>query len=437
MGEAWSDWYAMDLLVATGQENDTAADGEVRVGKALTAGGTIRTQPMDCAVGSTDPACPGTPGAGPGGYTYGDFGRVVGQPQVHSDGEIWSQTLWDLRTKIGVRLARSLVTRAMELSPANPSYLDMRNSILQADLVVNEGKKQKAIWKVFASRGMGFFAGAADGDDSAPVEDFSMPPPAGTPRGSLTGVVTDTDSGAPVTGATVAFGGHNSGFAGDLAAVTGPTGRYTITGVIPGTYPKVFARGAGYDPVTQTVSIASRPNTLNWSLRRDWAALGGGSAVVDFNGEDFTEAGCGPSSLFDQSQGLGWSTDAVFGAGGAMDPRFAVVRLPVAVNVAEISVNPSNNCGDGGSASTGDFRVETSPDGTTWTVASTGRFGIANRNRMNSVPLAAGSTAGVRFVRYTMLSTQLAEAGGTCPGPFSGCSFVDSVEVAVYGLPTP
>ena len=54
----------------------------------------------------------------------------------------------------------------------------MRNSILQADLVVNGGKNQTKIWQVFAARGMGWFAGSVDGDDTTPVEDFSMPPTA-------------------------------------------------------------------------------------------------------------------------------------------------------------------------------------------------------------------------------------------------------------------
>ena len=38
-----------------------------------------------------------------GGYTYGDFPDVIGQPEVHASGEIWSQTLWDLRTRLGDR----------------------------------------------------------------------------------------------------------------------------------------------------------------------------------------------------------------------------------------------------------------------------------------------------------------------------------------------
>jgi len=216
MGEAWSDWYAMDYLVSKGLEQDTGAAGELIVGKYVSAGQyLIRTQPVDCAVGVKSAACPGTPTAGPGGYTYGDFGRIIGRPEVHADGEIWAQTLWDLRAAIGSKKAESLVTRAMELSPANPSFLDERNSILQADLVVNGGKLQKKIWSVFAARGMGFFAGATDGDDAQPVEEFSMPPSANTPRGTLTGTVTDSETGAPVPGVVVGFGGHASGFAGD------------------------------------------------------------------------------------------------------------------------------------------------------------------------------------------------------------------------------
>jgi extracellular elastinolytic metalloproteinase len=321
------------------------------------------------------------------------------------------------------------------LSPANPSFLDERNSILQADLVVNGGKLQSKIWQVFAHRGMGYFAGAVDGDDTQPVEDFSLPPAANTPRGTVQGKVTNQDSGAPVAGATVGFGGHASGFAGDYAATTAADGTYSITGIIPGTYPKVFARGPGYDTQSVTLTVPSRVITRNWALRRDWAATGGGARIDDFNGVDFTADGCGPVQLIDQSQGSGWVSDvAPAGGGAAVQPRYVVVALPAAVAVTQIAINPTAACGVGASASTGDYSVETSPDGVTWTAAAAGHFGIANRNQMNPVPLAAGSTAGVRYVRYTMRGTQLAEAGGTCPGAFGACTYVSSTELAVYGV---
>jgi len=436
MGEAWSDWYAFDYLVNQNLVKDTATVGDVRVGNYVGAGqDLIRTQPLDCTVGTTSTLCPGTPGAGTGGYTYGDFGRIIGRPEVHADGEIWGETLWDLRKKLGTKLTESLVTRAMELSPANPSYLDMRNSILQADLVVDNGKKQTQIWQTFAARGMGWFAGAIDGDDAVPAEDFSTPPAANTPRGSLTGRVADVDSGRPVAGATVAFGGHNSGFADSYAAVTDASGVYTIPNIIPGTYPKVFARAAGFDPVSGTVSIPSHAVAVNFNIRRDWAASAGGGSIVDFNGADFTEFGCGPGAMIDQSQGSGWGSDAVLTGTTptSIESRFVTIALPVGVNISQLQINPTGTCGDGGSASAGDFRVETSTNGTSWTVAASGHFGVANRSRMNTVPLAAGSAAGVKFVRYTILGTQVLDSGGTCPGAFSGCQFVDSVELAVYG----
>ena len=437
MGEAWSDWYAMDYLVNEGLNKDTKADGELQVGKYVAGGGPFRSEDLDCSVGSTSAACPGTAGAGPGGYTYGDFGKISAGPEVHADGEIWAQTLWDLRKAIGSKKAESLVTRAMELSPDDPSFLDERNSILQADLVVNGGKLQKTIWKVFAHRGMGFFAGAVDAADTAPVEDFSMPPAANTPRGSLTGKVTDSATNVAVTGATVEFGGHASGFADNWTATTAADGSYTITGIIPGTYPKVNASGAGYDRVTQTVSIGSRVNTLNWSLRRDWAAASGGGTIVDFDEPDYTAFGCGPINLIDQSQGAGWGSDAVLTGGPgttAVEPKHVTIKLPAAVTVSQLTINPSATCGDSGSASTGDFTVETSTNGTTWTPAATGHFTPTQRT-VNTVPLAAGSTANVQYVRYTMRSTQVADLGGTCPGAFSGCSFMDSTELAVYGTP--
>ena len=197
MGEAWSDWYAMDFLNNQGLQRNTDAPGEVRIGEYVGHGlDLIRTQPLDCPVGSTSSRCHGTPGAGPGGYTYGDFGRIIGRPEVHADGEIWGETLWQLRGVLGSKLTESLVTRAMELSPANPSFLDERNAILQADKATARGAHQDAIWKVFAKRGMGYFAGSIDGDDTAPVEDFSLPPAAGTPTGFLTGRVRDIDTAA-------------------------------------------------------------------------------------------------------------------------------------------------------------------------------------------------------------------------------------------------
>jgi len=433
MGEAWSDWYAFDYLTAQGVQKDTSASGEVLVGRYVGQNqNLIRTQPLDCAIGADATVCPGTPGTGPGGYTYGDYGKVFGFPEPHADGEIWGETLWDLRGTVGSKLAESLVTRAMELSPANPSFLDMRNSILVADQVVNHGRNQAKIWKVFAARGMGWFAATADGSDVTPIEDFALPPAPNAPLATVKGTVSDTGTGAPLAGATVTFPGHDSGFGGSYTAVSDSAGHYTIRNVLPGTYPEVNASAPGYEPQIRNLPVRRGPNDVDWGLRRDWAASSGGGKVTEFNGDDWGFIGCGPGAAIDTSQDTGWSTDAIF-AGTGIEPRYMIVQLPAAVNVSTIAINPTGNCGDDASASTGDYRLETSTDGTTWTTASEGHFGVANRDKMNDLTLAGGSSTGVRYLRYTMLGNQVAEEGITCPDNYAGCYYVDTVEIGVYG----
>jgi hypothetical protein len=181
------------------------------------------------------------------------------------------------------------------------------------------------------------------------------------------------------------------------------------------------------------MSISSdRATTVDFALRRDWAALGGGGEVVDFNGPDFSAFGCGPRQVIDQSLGVGWNSTSDFVAGVAT-PKFVVIKLPVPVDVTEIAVDPTANCGDGGSASTGQFQLETSADGTTYTVAATGTFGPANRLQLNSVPLAAGTTQGVQYLRWTSITPQIPGGFPSCPG-FAGCTFMDTTEIEVYGL---
>jgi extracellular elastinolytic metalloproteinase len=78
--EASADWYAEDFLNAQGLQPDTAAPGEIAIGTYENL--SVRTQPMDCPPGGGGPACPGDGSAGPGGYTYGDFARIVELDEV-------------------------------------------------------------------------------------------------------------------------------------------------------------------------------------------------------------------------------------------------------------------------------------------------------------------------------------------------------------------
>ena len=121
-----------------------------------------------------------------------------------------------------------------------------------------------------------------------------------------------------------------------------------------------------------------------------------------------------------------------------------IVKLPVAVDLSGIAVDPSNTCGDPGSASTQDYRVETTTVTTTptatdpsWEVANSGSFTADNRGQLNPLTVAAGTGEAVTYVKFTMLRPQVpGDFATTCTaGGFAGCEFMDMTELAVYGEP--
>jgi hypothetical protein len=88
-------------------------------------------------------------------------GRYTG---VHAIGEVWCATLMELNRRTDSMFALQLVVDALKLSPANPSFLNMRDAILSAleNLrlagLVSTGQHAAAwlaIWGSFAKFGMG------------------------------------------------------------------------------------------------------------------------------------------------------------------------------------------------------------------------------------------------------------------------------------------
>ena len=210
LGEAWSDWYALDFLGQQGYLTDTATVGDVVVAPYA---GHIRYNPLDCPVGTAAAACPGGTASGAGGFTYGDYGKIArdvnGNPvaEEHGDGEIWAETLWDLRRRLvadhgavdGQQTAEQLVTSGMRLTPGEPTFLQARDAILQADTNLG-GLDHEAIWQVFAARGMGAAATTTGAADTAPHEDFTLP--AAGPA-TAASVKTSEASSPTTTGATL------------------------------------------------------------------------------------------------------------------------------------------------------------------------------------------------------------------------------------------
>jgi extracellular elastinolytic metalloproteinase len=467
MGEAWSDYYAMDYLVTKHFQRDTSRDGQVFEGQYLMGGQRdstgklvpFRSMAIDCPVGSGSAACFDTynPDANiQGGYTYGDLVAIGGSAEVHSSGEVWAQTLWDIRKALGHSVADTVITRGMSLSATDPSMLDMRNAILQADLAAYDGDHSTTLWKIFANRGMGFFAASIDSADTDVAEDFHLPPSPDTLNGDqfIQGTVTDSATGDPVAGATVFV----AGFGNQLSAVTAADGTYTIgstAGMYPGTYPKVVVQGQGYLTDSQPVTVPAGDHaTADFTIQRDWAMRSGGGVIGDFKGPDYSAFGCGPSGAIDGSLGTGWGSTAGDDAGdptGTFVPKYIVVKLPQAVDVTSFGVDPAATCGDSGSSSTGDYSIEVSPDGTSWTTVADSHLTIADRGHLNEVDPSTAAD-GVQYVRFTIKGDQVEDvaAANGQPGTFSqicgdpstsggytGCQFADMSELAVFGTPSP
>lgn len=95
---------------------------------------------------------------------FGDLGTGRYTSSVHNVGEIWCATLLEMNRAIGKTLGLQLVVDALKLSPANPSFLDMRDAIFAAlDAMLAAGQlaaaehagHRREIWRVFARFGMG------------------------------------------------------------------------------------------------------------------------------------------------------------------------------------------------------------------------------------------------------------------------------------------
>ncbi len=192
MGEGWSDFYAMALLSELGDNVNGCYASGAYVSYLISSGFTtnyyfgIRRYPyttdmsknpltfkdIDPAQASTHPGIPRSAAVG------------TTANEVHNMGEVWCVTLWEARANLinkhgytaGNQLMLQLVTDGMNLSPANPTYLQARDAILQADVVNNGGANRTELWAAFAKRGMGTSATSpASSTTSGLVEAYDVP----------------------------------------------------------------------------------------------------------------------------------------------------------------------------------------------------------------------------------------------------------------------
>ncbi|WP_457391945.1 M36 family metallopeptidase [Roseateles sp. P5_E1] len=159
MGEGWSDYFALTIQNFF-REEEKVVTGDWVVNSA--AG--IRSAPYDDAFPNT----------------YGDLRSI---PEVHDIGEVWCAALMMMTRRIraalgdskrGYRLSWQIVVDGLKLLPADPTFLQSRDSILRAlddsaeagHVTKDEHRAaRKAAWQAFAHFGMGVDAQSDDADD--------------------------------------------------------------------------------------------------------------------------------------------------------------------------------------------------------------------------------------------------------------------------------
>jgi extracellular elastinolytic metalloproteinase len=152
MGEAWSDFFGLEFTTPSGASPDGIYPHGEYFSQTWGTGGRTYPSSTDTSVNP---------------LTYASLGHVIyPRPEVHADGEIWVEALWEARANLirqfgeteGRRRIRQLVIDGMMLALPSPSMVDARDAILLADRVDFEGASQDALWQAFAKRGLGALA---------------------------------------------------------------------------------------------------------------------------------------------------------------------------------------------------------------------------------------------------------------------------------------
>ncbi|MFG1604705.1 M36 family metallopeptidase [Actinoplanes sp. NPDC049265] len=334
MGESWSDLMAMEYLFEAGytpRGNTPYVTGGYVTGDLATG---IRNYDM-----SNSP------------LNYSNFGYDRG-PAVHSDGEIWSATQFDVRRNFVSRYGTG--TRAQQEACANGqtpatecpgnrrwaqlvfdsfllaatgqiSMLDMRDNMITADALRFDGANADLLWNAFAVRGMG--AGASSGpSDVDPVASFASPytenveltfKPAGAGAGKVARLyIGDYDFGStPVA---------------DTDPATPLPETFTV---VPGTYKFLaIGKGLGHKKFTQPVYAG---------VTTAVTAVMPSNLASSTNGATAAGDGVNAQNLLDDSEGTSWTgTGGVAGKTVTVDLPGAAPQLVSRVQVSGFNGTP-------------------------------------------------------------------------------------------------
>ncbi len=343
MGEGWGDWYALNHLNANDFQDDSV------VGTYVT--GNAERGIRNWAYDDTE-------------ANFGDIGYDLGGPEVHSDGEIWTAALWDLRQDLVAKLGEQkaseisafIVTDAMPLAPNDPSMLDMRNAIMKAlDLRYHRRADfdvvQDTVYGALARRGMG--TGAANeiseqdptgANDIDPTPSFTHQNP--ERNGTVTVKLTNATTGKPLADANVIFGTLEAGVT--PIGVTDSKGAITTTAVA-GSYPlTIQARGFGAQTFESFTLAEGASVTKKIKLSPNLASIANGAEIVSSSSK-------GAKSLIDDTEQTRWKT--------AVGTGNAVVKLakPTTIKSLQVSAFTTSRF-----EAVKSFTIQTSKDGINW-----------------------------------------------------------------------
>jgi hypothetical protein len=203
MGEAWSDFFALEFTVPEGAPPDGVYAGGDYLFQRVNVGSRTRPYTTDITMNP---------------ITFADMGRVSSLPAIHQDGGIWVEALLEMRLNLmrqfgeteGRRRTRLLVIDGMKLSVPTPTMVDARDAILLADRTNFDGQSQMQIWQAFAKRGLGATAYTPSVNSTHVTASFVRP--------SNTGILVFSEP-SYVFGEPVRVILHDANLRGDVALV--------------------------------------------------------------------------------------------------------------------------------------------------------------------------------------------------------------------------
>ena len=169
MGEAWSDYFAMEMTLPEGSRPEAKYVFGEYLFQAFGVG--VRSRPY-----STDTTV--------NGLTFADYGRVadIGLEE-HFDGEIWFEAMFEARANLirllgekeGRRRMQINVIEGLKLQPPHAGMIDARDAIILANRVNFKGEGEQQLWEGFAKRGLGVLAMSTNADSSFVTPSFEAP----------------------------------------------------------------------------------------------------------------------------------------------------------------------------------------------------------------------------------------------------------------------